>query len=98
VLVDQLTLIVFDGFNDITFNVNQATNWFVIHNGIGDYLTLTKFLDKDGNPVNVTCYAIFTLSRFDYFILKTSQTLTPASSPYTIEFLFVNPYTGQDNG
>lgn len=96
--MDNLGGQLYDGFIDIKFNAKNDTNYLLLHIGKKDYPEIEFFKDKDGNDVEIACQGFFPYVRNDYYILKTVQPLNAAQSPYTVEILFVDYYTGVDNG
>lgn len=72
--------------------------YVLLHNGVNDVPYIISFNDKNGNPVELSCIGNFPYLRNDYYIIKTEQPMDPAMGPFTVRFLFLEFYSGVDNG
>ena len=97
-LLDNLALSFYDGFINITFNVAQPAPYVLLHNAIDDHPYIVAFVDRNGNSVELSCIGNFPYLRNDYYIIKPDVPLNPALGPYTVEFLFLDFYSGIESG
>lgn len=99
ILLSDLNVPFYDGFINITFSVDAPNqNYVLLHNGVNANPFIVTFVDRNGNPVELSCIGNFPYLRNDYYIIKTDQPLNPALSPFTVEFLFLEFYDGVDSG
>jgi hypothetical protein len=81
---------VYLGDNVIRFDVNQPTNYIILHSAENDLADIQSLKNNLGEDVAIDCIGEFVQGKLDYLIIKTVAPLNVNFQPYSLDIAFVD--------
>jgi glutamyl aminopeptidase len=81
---------VYVGDNIIRFDVNQPTNYIILHSAENDLPTIQSLKNNLNQDVPITCIGEYVQDKVDYLIIKTDQPLNENNQPYSLDIAFID--------
>ncbi|CAF0970213.1 unnamed protein product [Brachionus calyciflorus] len=83
--IPSLNSKVYNGKSEITVQISESLDTFVIHKKLMN-VNITELRDSKGELLEISCAGDY--DKYDYYIFKTRDYISPDSSPLTLKYTF----------